>query len=319
MKKDTVTKYFLLGIVLLAIVFAIAMKATIFQKEPTPPPAPAVAESQAFRDYWFGGKAEINSYQLQQAQYGSLMPGKAVLIFVTEDFRTDTQVKSESEATRDRSAPTLKSNIIRKFVTGIYDYSLFTSVFTPINNPVFPRTLKVSTSAQEWCGHSYIQLNLRSTGYAVSGRSYFEKEVAEDYTVAKVMLGRRTLEPHSPGTRQTPDRFGTTHSRHTGCPPPASAPLTRKPPKSPSRRIRALPLKGTPCKHTTLIINQISGSCRSFSRTSSTYRIVGWEETYATKNKVLTSRAVLQQTIQSDYWNRNQPADSTLRRSLAIP
>nr|WP_293833907.1 hypothetical protein [uncultured Arsenicibacter sp.] len=318
MKKDTVTKYFLLGIVLLAIVFAIAMKATIFQKEPTPPPAPAVAESQAFRDYWFGGKAEINSYQLQQAQYGSLMPGKAVLIFVTEDFRTDTQVKSESEATRDRSAPTLKSNIIRKFVTGIYDYSLFTSVFTPINNPVFPRTLKVSTSAQEWCGHSYIQLNLRSTGYAVSGRSYFENEVAEDYTVAKVMLEDELWNR----IRLAPDKLPTGSVQLVPGTQAARLRHQRLDPQTAEVALSAY--SGTAFKGDSLQTYDIDykSDKRKLSiifENKFPYRIVGWEETYATKNKVLTSRAVLQQTIQSDYWNRNQPADSTLRRSLAIP
>lgn len=318
MKKDTVTKYFLLGIVLLAIVFAIAMKATIFQKEPTPPPAPAMAESQAFRDYWFGGKAEINSYQLQQAQYGSLMPGKAVLIFVTEDFRTDTQVKSESEATRDRSAPTLKSNIIRKFVTGIYDYSLFTSVFTPINNPVFPRTLKVSTSAQEWCGHSYIQLNLRSTGYAVSGRSYFEKEVAEDYTVAKVMLEDELWNR----IRLAPDKLPTGSVQLIPGTQAARLRHQRLDPQTAEVALSAY--SGTAFKGDSLQTYDIDykSDKRKLSiifENKFPYRIVGWEETYATKNKVLTSRAVLQQTIQSDYWNRNQPADSTLRRSLAIP
>ena len=318
MKKDTVTKYFLLGIVLLAIVFAIAMKATIFQKEPTPPPAPAVAESQAFRDYWFGGKAEINSYQLQQAQYGSLMPGKAVLIFVTEDFRTDTQVKSESEATRARSAPTLKSNIIRKFVTGIYDYSLFTSVFTPINNPVFPRTLKVSTSAQEWCGHSYIQLNLRSTGYAVSGRSYFENEVAEDYTVAKVMLEDELWNR----IRLAPDKLPTGSVQLVPGTQAARLRHQRLDPQTAEVALSAY--SGTAFKGDSLQTYDIDykSDKRKLSiifENKFPYRIVGWEETYATKNKVLTSRAVLQQTIQSDYWNRNQPADSTLRRSLAIP
>ncbi len=318
MKKDTVTKYFLLGIVLLAIMFAVAMKATIFQKEPTPPLAPAVAESQAFRDYWFGGKAEISSYALQQAQYGSLMPGKAVLIFVTEDFRTDTQVKSESEATRDRSTPTLKSNIIRKFVTGIYDYSLFTSVFTPINNPVFPRTLKVSTSAQEWCGHSYMQLNLRTTGYTVSGRSYFENEATEEYTVAKVMLEDELWNR----IRLAPDKLPTGSVQLI--PGTQAARLRHKRLDPLTAEVSLSAYSGSTFKGGSLQTYDIDykSDKRKLSiifENKFPYRIVGWEETYASKEKVLTSRAVLQQTIQSDYWNRNQPADSTLRRSLAIP
>ena len=48
-----------------------------------------------FNDYWYAGKAEITRYELQQARYGELRKGDAVLIFVTEDFLTDKQVKYE--------------------------------------------------------------------------------------------------------------------------------------------------------------------------------------------------------------------------------
>ena len=48
------------------------------------------------------------------------------------------------------------------------------------------------------------------------------------------------------------------------------------------------------------------------------HRIAGWEDTYKTKDKLLTSRAVLQKNLQSDYWNHNTPADSTLRRELGL-
>ena len=52
-----------------------------------------VAYSQAFRDYWYDGKAEITSYALQQARYGELHTGEAVLVFVTEPFSKSKQVK----------------------------------------------------------------------------------------------------------------------------------------------------------------------------------------------------------------------------------
>ena len=42
--------------------------------------------SQKFKDYWYSGKAELSSYQLNQARYGQQNPGEAVMIFVTEDF-----------------------------------------------------------------------------------------------------------------------------------------------------------------------------------------------------------------------------------------
>ena len=39
-----------------------------------------------FADYWYRGQAEITSYDLEQARYGELRSGTAVLVFVTEDF-----------------------------------------------------------------------------------------------------------------------------------------------------------------------------------------------------------------------------------------
>lgn len=310
-----VRKHFLLITVLLAVLFAVAMKATVFQKAATPTAAPP--PDDAFRAYWFGGKAELNSYRLEQAQYGALHPGEAVLIFVTEDFRTDQQVKSETEASRDRAIPVLKTNLVKKFVTGIYDYSLFTSVFTPIHNPSFPNTLKVSTSGQEWCGHSYLQLNLRNNTYQVSGRSYFEQEVAEDYSVEKALLEDELWNR----IRLAPDKLPT--GNVTLIPGTMSARLRHK-------RLDPLPATATLTDYTG---NAFAGNkLRAYSveyandgrrlmlvfESAFPHRIVGWEETYATKNKPLTSRAVLQRTIQSDYWNHNMPADTTLRKSLNL-
>ena len=46
-------------------------------------------------EYWYQGKAEISRFELQQSRYGEVHQGDAVMIFVTEDFRTDIQVKLE--------------------------------------------------------------------------------------------------------------------------------------------------------------------------------------------------------------------------------
>ena len=46
-----------------------------------------VDEDNQFKEYWYQGKAEITSYDLEQARYGELHKGHAVLVFVTEEFR----------------------------------------------------------------------------------------------------------------------------------------------------------------------------------------------------------------------------------------
>ncbi len=316
MTNQFITKNFLLVTVLLAVVFAVAMKSTIFQKPATASVTDNVVPKQ-FSDYWFAGKAELNSYQLEQAQYGALNPGSAVLIFVTEDFRTDTQVKSESPESRDKSVPVMKTNLVRKFNTGIYDYSLFTSVFTPINNSQFTNTLKVSTSVQEWCGHSYVQLNLKSGGYDVSSRSYFEKEATEDYHVDKVLLEDELWNR----VRLAPDKLPTGDIMLI--PSSVSGRLRHRKLDPLAATAQKQPYTGNAFKGDSLQAYTVSYTADASKfmivfENKFPYRIVGWEETYKQKDKLLTSRAVLQKTMLTDYWSHNAPADSTLRKELNL-
>ncbi len=315
-----VQKNFLLIVLALAVMFAFAMKATVFQNPVAPAASAADKSNPSFAAYWFAGKAELNRYTLQQAQYGALNPGEAVLIFVTEDFRTDTQVKSEeppgSRSTgRDKSVPVMKTNMVKKFVTGIYDYSLFTSVFTPINNSSFPNTLKVSTSGQEWCGHSYLQLNYASNGYHVDGKSYFEKEAAETYDVEKTMLedelwNRIRLDPTKLPVGETRMIPGTISARlrHKRLDPLlVNAKLADYDGVLfPGKLLKSYTVQYPTDDRTLMIVFE-----QAFP-----HKIAGWEETYKSKDNLLTSRAVLTKTIQSDYWNHNAPADSTLRAQL---
>lgn len=323
-----VQRNFLFIVMALSVVFAIAMGATVFQKGSASPPAPAASESPAFRSYWFGGKAELNRYRLEQAQYGAMRDGEAVLVFVTEDFRTDQQVKSESEpgtASRDRAVPVLKTNYIRRFTTGVYDYSLFTSVFTPIGNLKFPNTLKVSTSGQEWCGHSYVQVNYRANGYRVSGRSYFEQEVAEDYGVEKAMLedelfNRIRLNPTALPTGEVKLIPGTQAARlrHKRLDPlPATLTLDTAQGTQWQRTHQPSPVGGT-CVAYQVNYKDDARRLLIVFEAAFPHRIVGWEDTYNQKDRLLTSRAVLTRSLQSDYWNHNAPADSTLRKQLGM-
>ena len=79
--------------------------------------------------------------------------------------------------TNPKSTWILKNIQLRKFNTGVYDYSLFSSVFTPIDRITFPKSLKVQASSQEWCGTIYTQFNnVYKHDYKAEQRSYFEKE-----------------------------------------------------------------------------------------------------------------------------------------------
>ncbi|NUM75882.1 hypothetical protein HUU40_16080, partial [candidate division KSB1 bacterium] len=122
----------------------------------------APSAAQDFWGWWGDGKAELSSYQTKTQRYGELREGYAVLVFVTEEISRTTRIKVESEAIppADR-APVMKLNHVVKFPTGIYDYSLLTSTFSSIESefgrPPF-EPLKISFTAQEWCGHVYQML-----------------------------------------------------------------------------------------------------------------------------------------------------------------
>ena len=142
-----------------------------------------------FNEYWYQGKAEITSYDLQQARYGEMREGSAVLVFVTEDFSKKNQVKLDDPSHNPKDAiPVLKLNMTRKFNTGIYPYSMMMSSFTPIDLKKNPSTLKVTNSSQEWCGHTFMQLNLGKYSYESQLFSYFESEGDKTTRLERTLL-----------------------------------------------------------------------------------------------------------------------------------
>ena len=139
--------------------------------------------SSDFKEYWFSGKAEITSYQLSQLRYGELREGTAVTVFVTEDFLPKEQVKANDYS--ENNTPVLKLNSTKKFITGIYPYSIMNSTFSPLSTKEHP--VKISTSSQEWCGQVYMQLN-NTDKFEILSHSYFEGEADQNLSLEKTML-----------------------------------------------------------------------------------------------------------------------------------
>lgn len=71
-----VKTYFLGIVVILCVATALLTGSTVFQKTPPPANSSPDFDRKTFGEYWFKGKAEINTYTLQQAQYGALNPAK---------------------------------------------------------------------------------------------------------------------------------------------------------------------------------------------------------------------------------------------------
>lgn len=147
------------------------------------PTSPKKSISDEFKKYWYAGKAEITSYNLKQSRYGELRDGNAVLIFVTEPFSAEKQVKSDKQ--NASNIPILKLNSTKNYLTGIYPYSIMTSSFYPVYDD--SHALKVSFSAQEWCGQVYAQLNNKES-FEVQSHSYFESEGDQNFKLEKTFL-----------------------------------------------------------------------------------------------------------------------------------
>ena len=136
--------------------------------------------TEAFKKYWFAGEAEITSYTLEQARYGEIRKGTSVLIYVTEPFLPEKQVKADYNT--PENVQVLKLNATKNFLTGIYPYSIMSSTFYPLKDD--QHAIKTSFSSQEWCGQVYAQINNREQ-FEITSHSYFEREADETFGLPK--------------------------------------------------------------------------------------------------------------------------------------
>ena len=279
------------------------------------------SQSQNFKDYWYQGKAELTRYELEQARYGEIHKGHAVLVFVTEDFLPDKQVKLE-HGKSENSTSVLKLNFVRKFVTGIYPYSILTSIFTPVDQINWKHTLKVSNSDQEWCGSTYFQLNYRKEKYEGLGHSYFQDEADQkftlnsDVTLEDEIWNRIRLSPNSlpiGKIKMLPGLYFI-RFRHIGFKIyEANAELSSI--KDPELSVDSVQVY-------TINYLDINRKLKIMFEPKFPYAILGWEETYksgwGSKARELTTRAKRANTLVTDYWTKHSVADSTYRKMLGF-
>jgi hypothetical protein len=272
--------------------------------------------SEQFGDVWYQGQAELTSYDLEQARYGEVHAGQAVLIFVTEDLSRAKQVKlDDPRAAGEDAVKVLKLNATRKFLTGIYPYTMMTSVFTPVYRTSDPRTLKVTTTSQEWCGHTFSQINSKDGGYEVRAFSYFESEGDATTSTPDVWLEDEIwttirLNPTDLPTGEIEMLPGTMvqRLRHTDwMVQTATATLE--------------PAEG----RAGLMVYKVEYPDRTLTiefQDSFPHEIQGWEDTYrsgwGSGAKELTTRATLKKRIWLDYWTKNSVEDGLYREQLGL-
>ena len=143
-----------------------------------------ISYSADFYSHWGDGRAEISSYNIDVRRYNQMRNGNSVLIFVTEDINKETFIKVESPVPKDDRMYVMKLNQIIRFNTGIYDYSVMSSIFSEVDGGNWPFSLrKVTNSIQDWCGHIFDEVMVGSN--YVEGRinSYFERDGVSFYTL----------------------------------------------------------------------------------------------------------------------------------------
>ena len=257
--------------------------------------------SQEFKDYWYAGEAEITSYKLEQARYGEIRNGHAALIYVTEDFLPNIQVKANNQNPENISV--LKLNATKKFNTGIYPYSIMQSTFYPISKE--QHALKITSSIQEWCGQTYTQLNNKAD-FEITSHSYFEGEADQNYHLEKTVLENELwtqlrLDPKSlpTGDLQIIPSLEFVSLKH----------IELKP------YLANLTLNAN-----SYIINypELNRKLSINFNENAPFEILDWTESFKSGTEILTTTATKLVTIKSPYWNKKSSKDSVLRKTLRL-
>jgi hypothetical protein len=265
--------------------------------------------SEEFKNYWYAGKAEITSYKLEQARYGELREGKAVLIYVTEPFLADKQVKADQSNPNNVSV--LKLNSTKNFITGIYPYSIMNSSFYPVADN--QHAIKLTTSIQEWCGQVYAQLNNREN-FEINSFSYFESEGDQTMELDKTHLeneiwNKIRINPNAlpqGKIRMIPslDYIRLAHIEIKDY--DANAELTTEGGNSTYQ----------------ITYPELDRILAITFSSSFPYSIGNWSESYKSgfgpNAQILTSKAIKLKTLKRAYWQENKNSDVFLRDSLGL-
>lgn len=273
-------------------------------------------------NYWYQGKSEISRFELEQARYGEIHKGDALMIFVTEDFRTDIQVKLDNEVNKDKAINVMKLNFVREFPTGIYDYSAMTSIFTPIEGYKTERCLKITNSVQEWCGHVFTQLNWQDgKKYNAKSFSYFEAdgdktfELKADYLEDEIWNIIR-MNPKNLPLGKVNIVTSTLYSRlgHWSLRPIEADALLSV--------YDGEEFEGEELMEYELIYPEHARNLKIFYENVPPYKIQGFQETYKAPfwagGEKMTTTAKRTHTILSEYWNEYSLKDRALREKLGL-
>lgn len=264
-----------------------------------------VKKHKNFNQYWYDGNAEITSYKLSQVRYGEIHEGRAVTIFVTEDFLPEKQVKADYQ--NEKNIPVLKLNSTKKFLTGVYPYSLMTSTFSPVDNDIHP--LKITFSSQEWCGNTFMQLNNRKN-FEIDFYSYFESNSDK-----KLSLEKNILE-NSFWNLARINPYQIKKGRYKIIPSFEFLALNHKKIKPYDAEVNLL--KQDNLLNLTIYYPELKRKLILNLTEDFPFTIESWEEHIVSGEKKLVTKAKKIEKIKVKYWNKNSNKDKIIREKLRI-
>lgn len=285
---------------------------------PSPKDKSDLVLAKKFSEYWYQGKAEVTRFALSQNRYKDTHPGEVVLIQVTEDFLVDQQVKNDNYQ-NPNSVPALKTNLISRFTTGIYDYQMMTSVFNPTDLSTYPNAQKVSFSSQDWCGQSFMQLNKNKKGYMLQLRSYFESEGDKEVQITTDLL-EDELFNH---IRFNPENLQTGNINIL----PSSTILRLLHKKaetvSASASLEAYngsDFTGSNLMAYTLKMPSLNRTLAIVFENEFPFQIAGWSDSYPSvfDKKIRTTLAKKTNQVMTDYWAQNSADAVDNRKNLGL-
>ena len=171
---------FLAICITLAVVYAFAKKATIFQQESKPKVEVILPINQEnnkiFSDYWKNGKIETTKYELKE---DSISVGEGTLTF---------NIDYIEGVNKTDSIQVLHSDFTGKIHKENYDYSAMTSTYLPLNLTLRPHAMKVINSVQEPEGNSFLALSQIPKSYEIESKNTFKEKIKKYFIVERKNL-----------------------------------------------------------------------------------------------------------------------------------
>ncbi len=281
------------------------------------------AHADRFESLWYDGNAEISTYRLSEMRYGQAREnGRRIMVFVTEPMRLSTNIKPDVKLPDEEKIDVIKLNDLRKFTTGIYEYSVMTSVFASVDEskediPLMG-TMKTSFTSQEWCGTVFERMVRNDETYDGVLYSYFESEGETTYVF-----------PHNKNAESEDNLWLIVRELKGEILKPGDSkelPVvlsswTRRKRHEPPRVATAVLKKGGPQKVSTAIGKMdahtftwdIDGNVTTVVvEKAYPHRILSFEEPDGSRGEIIASR-------RETYWEQTKNKHQKLRKKLELP